>query len=160
MGIIPLPHITAGLNESYTYIYTHTRIYMKCLAQSKSSISMISFPLAGQGQIIHDSSSTPGGQQNGLTLPVPQSAESRTGQAGRGQGDQESQPQHQALQASGPGAREEHSAQASPAVSTGPAGTRWDRSPRMKAGRASKHVMVPPLSWAPSQSNKRESANT
>ena len=58
---------------------------MKCLAQSKSSISMISFALAGQGQIIHDSSSTPGGQQNGLTLPVPQSAESRTGQAGRGE---------------------------------------------------------------------------
>ena len=47
---------------------------------------MISFALAGQGQIIHDSSSTPGGQQNGLTLPVPQSAESRTGQAGRGGG--------------------------------------------------------------------------
>ena len=65
------------------HIYIHVCIYMKCLAQSKSSISMISFALAGQGQIIHDSSSTPGGQQNGLTLPVPRSAESRTGQAGR-----------------------------------------------------------------------------
>lgn len=64
---------------------------------------MNSFALAGQGQIIHDSSSTPGGQQNGLTLPVPQSAESRTGQAEE-EGDQESWQQRGALQASGPGA--------------------------------------------------------
>ena len=81
-------------------------------------------------------------------------------------GDQESWQQHWALQASGPGPQgprrstQHRPPQTSPAVSTGPAGTWWDKSPWMKPGRASKHVMVPPLSWAPSHSNKRESAIT
>lgn len=61
---------------------------MKCLAQSKGSVNVISSPPCWAGVASLSVFNTWGvGGLDGLTLLVPQLAESRAGQAGAGQGD-------------------------------------------------------------------------